>query len=204
MIDLIALIPCSAYEKALEGIFSRHMALNVRSFTYKIIINTERDPGCRIKCTSFLRSFTNNYARALVVFDLDGSGAGNKTRVQVENEVETDLRQNGWANRSAAIVVDPEIEAWVWSDSPLVDIALNWQGHQPDVRTWLKTETDFWEDETPKPWQPKEAMELALRKVQKPMSSMIFKELADNVGLNRCEDPAFYKLKRTLKNWFGE
>jgi len=203
MIDVIVLLPCIAYEKALEGIFSRHRALHVRSFTYNTFINPERDPGCRFKSASFLRPFINRSEHALVVFDLYGCGDGNNARVQIEDDIETSLRQNGWANRSAAIVVDPEIETWVWSDSHHVDNVLNWQGRQPDVRSWLKTETDFWENGATKPCQPKEAMKLALRKVQKPMSSMIFKELADNVSLNRCEDPAFYKLKQTLRSWFG-
>ena len=30
--------------------------------------------------------------------------------------VETDLSRNGWADRTKAIVIDPELEVWVWGD----------------------------------------------------------------------------------------
>ena len=53
-----------------------------------------------------------------------------------------------------------------------------------------------------KPSKPKEAVELALRHVGKPRSSALFKSLAESVGLRRCTDAAFLKLRATLSAWF--
>lgn len=204
MIDLIVLLPCQPYEQTVQGLFSRPEALNVRPFTYEIIINIERDPGCRCKSVSYLRPYINTYDNALVLFDLEGCGVEDITREQVEESIETDLARNGWADRSAVVVVDPEIEAWVWSDSPHVEATLNWGGRQPDIRTWLKSETEFWQNGTIKPQRPKEAMRQALQEVRTPMSSNMFKELAENISVNRCIDPAFRKLKDTIVNWFSQ
>jgi len=54
-----------------------------------------------------------------------------------------------------------------------------------------------------KPAHPKEAVESALRIVNKPRSSSIFHRLAQSVSLKHCQDPAFLKLKAKLFQWFG-
>ena len=140
-----------------------------------------------------------------LLFDFEGSGVENQSRDEVEESIEVDLSRNGWADRSAAIVVNPEIEAWVWSDSCEVDVVLNWQRRQPDVRSTIKNMTAFWEDGLPKPQQPKEALRWALRHANrpKPFSSSIFKDLATRVSLTNCVDPSFGKFRGTLRNWFG-
>lgn len=100
-----------------------------------------------------------------------------------------------------AIVIDPELEAWLWSDSPEVDNALGWKGKSPSLRTWLK-EKEFFKGDSLKPSPPKNAAEEALKKVFKPRSASIYYQAAKSVSLKRCEDPAFLKLKEKLTQWF--
>jgi hypothetical protein len=45
-------------------------------------------------------------------------------------------------------------------------------------------------------------MEKALRVARKPRSSLLYRELAENVNMERCLDPAFLKLRTTLRKWF--
>jgi len=205
MKDLVVLVPDQDYEKAIEGLFSRYRALGIKALEFNVYRHTNRDAGCRTKCASFLRSFNEKYEYALVLFDLEGSGADNCSREDIEFVIETELSQNGWGERSAAIVVDPEIEAWVWSDSPEVDAVLNWHRCEPDIRSAIRVNTEYWADDTIKPQRPKEALRWALRNatIPKPFSSSIFNDLGRRVGINRCVDPAFGKLKLTLRNWFG-
>ena len=54
-----------------------------------------------------------------------------------------------------------------------------------------------------KPSRPKEATEEALKEARIPRSSSIYQQLGEKVSLVRCVDPAFNKLKTTLKNWFS-
>jgi hypothetical protein len=97
--------------------------------------------------------------------------------------------------------LDPELEVWVWSDSPEVDQVLGWHLANPDLRTWLRGK-QYLEPTDIKPERPKEALEAALRQVRRARSSAIFRSLAEKVSVERCSDAAFGKLKATLTNWF--
>lgn len=137
------------------------------------------------------------------MFDRDGCGRHGQTRQQLEAEVEKNLRSAAWGDRAACIVIDPELENWVWSDSPHVDSVLGWEGREPALRGWLQAQ-GYWNAGSPKPDRPKEAVEEALRNVRKPRSSALYQELAESVSLERCSDPAFLRLKTLLAKWFPQ
>jgi hypothetical protein len=63
-------------------------------------------------------------------------------------------------------------------------------------------ENDFLAEGATKPERPKEAMKAAMRQVRKSSSSSVFRELAEKVSVHRCTDPAFQKLRDTLREWF--
>lgn len=107
-----------------------------------------------------------------------------------------------WTDRVAAIVVDPEIEAWVWSGSPHVATALGWSASRPILRQWLNDQ-GLWTDTTSKPPDPKAAMEAALREIRRPRSSSIFREMASRVSVEGCVDPSFGRFRTVLTRWFG-
>jgi hypothetical protein len=200
--DLIVLTSCKNSEHAIKGILSRQESLGIRNLTYDIHINVKRDPGCLLISHHILRLYLNSYSYALVLFDHEGCGKEKKvSRETLELRVETLLSKNGWDTRAAAIVIDPELDIWVWSDSPHVDKILGWRGRQPDLRTWL-AQQGFLPILNAKPKRPKEAMEAVLKLTHKARSSSIYKNLAEVVGLQHCNDPAFIKLKTTLRNWF--
>ena len=137
------------------------------------------------------------------MLDREGCGQEHLSRKVLEEQVEGRLAANGWNGRAAAIILDPELEIWAWSDSPHVDMVLGWGTREPDLRTWLVT-SGYTDHHGAKPSRPKEAVREALRLVHKPPSSSLFSELAMTVGFDRCSDPAFTKFKATLRNWFGE
>jgi hypothetical protein len=120
----------------------------------------------------------------------------------VESEVEHRLSRSGWGDRAAAIAIDPELEIWVWSDSPEVDNVLGWQQREIRLRDWLRNE-GFLTGENVKPNEPKRAVDEALRIAGKSRSSSIYRKLAQRVSVSRCEDAAFLKFKATLRKWFG-
>lgn len=63
--------------------------------------------------------------------------------------------------RTEVVVIDPELEIWVWSASPHVEDVLGWKGSTPPLRSWLCNQ-GLWGDDRPKPQDPKRAMEGAL------------------------------------------
>ena len=200
--DLAVLVPDKNLEAAVAGILSRPEALQIKSVAFKIFVHMERDPGCYHRGHDFLRALVRQAAHALLIFDRAGCGQENKDRTALEKEVSDRLRTAGWADRSECIVIDPELEVWVWSDSPHVPRSLGWDGNLENLRTWLANER-LWSEGSAKPSDPKTAVERTLRKTRKPRSSSLYLELAKQVSLQRCSDDAFLKLRKTLRGWFG-
>jgi hypothetical protein len=200
--DLIVLAADGQTEFAIHGLLGRGQSIGFQNFSFDIHVHPERDPGCLVRGHDFLRPFCRQYRHAIMIFDREGSGKDECSRAELEAEVEQRLRLSGWQDRAAAVVIDPELEIWVWSDSPVVDDVLGWSGRTPRLGQWLQIEGYFQRDQR-KPNRPKEAMERAMRIVRRSRSSAIFRELAERVSVNRCLDPAFLKLKTVLQTWFG-
>ena len=147
--------------------------------------------------------YLRQYCRAIVVLDKDGCGRENAPREDIQQEIERDLAVNGWNDRAKAIVIDPELEAWVWSGSSNVAKVLGWSKEYEDLKAWL-VDRDLWSANSAKPSDPKAAMKAALREANRASSAALFGQMAQRVTLRRCQCPAFAELKRTLQHWFGE
>ncbi|BBO89387.1 methylation-associated defense system protein MAD4 [Desulfosarcina ovata] len=199
--DLAVLTADKNMKFALEGLLSRPQALAVRPISAVFYIHPESDPGCLLHADAFLRPFARRFAHAIVMFDREGCGQEEKPRDELEKQVTTILSQSGWAERAAVIVIDPELENWVFSDSPEVDAALGWKENNPPLRKWLENKNYLLADQI-KPARPKEAMEEALRYIRMPRSSSIYGRIARKVSVGRCTDDAFQKLKAKLHEWF--
>jgi len=200
--DLIVLVADKNMESAVSGVLRRHHSLGIRPVTADIRRHPEKDCGCRMGGIEFLSPFVNQYDHAVLMFDFEGCGIETKDVQELENEIEAALRER-WGDRGSVIIIAPELDIWVWSDSPHVDRVLGWTGKAPDLRSWL-TEQVFLLPEQEKPIRPKEALEKALYVARKPRSSSIYQALAEKVSFARCGDRAFLKLKETLKKWFQE
>ncbi|MCH8217845.1 MAG: hypothetical protein IH892_13870 [Planctomycetes bacterium] len=201
--DLVVLVADKNMEASVRGLLSRREALGLRQIRYEIYVHVRRDPGCFLGGHDFLRPMAGRTAHALVLFDRIGSGREKNTRESLEDLVTGRLASSGWDDRAAAIVIDPELEVWVWSDSPHVGRVLGWREAYPDVQTWLR-ERGMWAEGERKPEDPKAAVERVLRHVRKPRSSAMYGKLADLVSFQRCTDPSFLRLRQILAGWFAE
>lgn len=199
--DLVLLVADKNMEASLKGLLGRCQALGCRSVTFDLYVHPERDPGCLLRCHDFLRPFASAYQRALVLLDQAGCGRDEVERSTLESDIEKRLGGTGWEDRAAAVVISPELECWVWSDSPHVDRALGWKGDNVTLRDWLR-EKGLLPPGAVKPIEPKRTVELVLKTVRTPRSSSIYGGLAQSVSTERCVDPAFAKLKRCLREWF--
>jgi len=200
--DLAVLIADKNMEGALRGLLSRPQSLGLRDISCDLYVHPERDPGCLRRGHDFLRPFSQRYAHGLVVFDREGSGQETIDRSLLEQQVELRLASAGWNDRAAAVVIDPELEVWVWNDSPHVESALGWEAGGLALRDWLKQKGWLLEGAN-KPIQPKKAVEEALRISRRPRSSSIYHQLAQRVSFDRCIDPSFLRLRQILVRWFS-
>ncbi|MCX7001967.1 MAG: hypothetical protein NTV22_01690 [bacterium] len=193
-------------ENALRGILRRWKSLAIRHIEegrdFDMHRHPQRDAGCRSAAEAFLEGFVRTHRHALVVFDHHGCGWEDREPQEVEDDLQHRLARAGWDDRCAAIVIAPELEAWVWSDSPNVESELGWSGRQPTLREWLASES-LLAANAAKPADPKAVMERAMRHARKPISPHVFVRIAETAGLNRCEDRAFLKLKTVVRRWYA-
>lgn len=197
--ELVVLVADKNMRFAVEG-FLENRRLPAREISAHVLIHPKRDPGTFRQCHEFLRSRQRIAAHALVVFDRHGCGS-EKSRVDLEGEVEVRMAQNGWEGRSAAVVIDPELEAWVWAGYSQIEQALGWSCGHEGLEDWL-IRTGYLHEAGSKPQRPKEALESVLYLLKKRRTAALYSELAKAMDFKRCTDPAFAKLRTVLAAWF--
>jgi hypothetical protein len=203
-LDLAVLVADADTESVVHTLLeNRWAALNIRKIKFQIIRDIGRDPGVYKQADSILKPSLRSAQHALVMLDRAGSGQEHKLSAQqMENDLEARLSQSGWPSGCcAAIVIDPELELWVWSRSPHVPAVLGLsEDSLQQVLTRFKLSANG------KPLDPKSALEVALRQSRRPRSSAIFKELASQVSLDpkNANERAFNKLRLTLQRWFPQ
>ena len=203
-VDLVVLVADKDLEEAVKALLARTDDLKLRPFLFEVRRHPNRDGGCRTGAANFLRPFLQRYERSLVLFDRDGCGS-TLAREVIQGNVESDLSRNGWADRTKAIVIDPELEVWVWGDLVQTSGILGWGQDVADLRRHLSSR-GLWEPRDRKPSDPKGAMRTAMECAapgrRRKRSARIFHEIADSATVDHCQDPAFNELKRTLQAWF--
>jgi hypothetical protein len=199
--DLVALVADSHQERVLRVLLcERRAALGLRPVSFDPpYVHPTHDPGVYREAHRFLMPFRDSHQHALVILDTEFPGSP-RSRATIETTIQQALDRAGWQGRSQVIAIEPELEAWVWSDSPHVEHILGLT-HE-EIRRFAD-ERGWWPQGAGKPYRPKELLGIILRKANKSPSAAVFGQLAARVGLQRCSDPAFAKLRETLRAWFA-
>jgi hypothetical protein len=198
MEDLIALVADQDMKAALKGILERRESLSIRPITYEIKIHSGHDSGVYKSGPAILGMYTGQFNYAIAMLDWDGCGHEDKSASEIAENIQSRLNSNGWKGKSKVIVIDPELEIWVWSDSPYVAKCLGWDNGA--LKTFLSTQAT--RPGTRKPADPKKVFGEVIKKGHTANSSSTFSKLADSIGFKKCTDPAFTELKDILKCWF--
>ena len=199
--DLVVLAADLDAEQVMTALLSkRTKSLRIRPLKHDIIRHPEHDPGCLLQSGGILSVYARTHDHAVVVFDRDGSGKEVKPRENLEAQVEAGLAAI-WGDRAVAIVIDPELEAWVWNTSAELPGLLGWSGDE-SLPEWLVGKGFLKSPDQVKPAMPKDAMRAVLSEVHRKPSSAIFRQIAEKVSFSKCTDPAFLKLLTTLRKWF--
>lgn len=188
-------------QTAMVTLLSRPGDLGIRSISFVVERHMYHDAGCRTRCSDWLRRFINAYDYAIVVFDRDGCGSGG-TREEIQAEVESTLNINGWRDRCRAIVIEPELESWVWNSTQATARLLGW-GRYSELRKWLENH-DLWPKNSPKPPDPKQALDRVRKDKRLRRSATLFEDIAKEARMGQCQDTAFVEFKSTLQAWFPQ
>ena len=201
--DLLVLAADSQMREAIEVLLNhRQISLGIGTFTAEVIRHPNSDPGCRTASQIILNPLRRDYHKALVVFDFKGCGENHLTAKVLEEILEQQYVGAGWGEDTVAfVVIDPELEAWVFGAS-LQQLQTLVQWSQPQsMRDWLQSR-EFLIPGAVKPQKPKDAFEEVLHQQKIPRSAKLYSDLARNVGLANCQDRAFQKFCNTLQRWF--
>lgn len=201
MKDLIIPASDKDLEFALRGLLARPQALGIRPIDADIFVDPLHDPACALRGVPLISGFANQYRYGLLMFDHEGSGRETTSPQELADRLNAEFARSAWGARARAIVLVPELEAWIWSDSPHVDDAAGWKNRNPGLRPWLIDRGWLCTGKT-KPVRPKEAFEAALREARTPRSASLYERIARTVSLRRCRDSSFRELRTTLTNWF--
>lgn len=208
MRDCLFLVADKNMEGMLKGFFSRdsfHRAMGCGQFDFDLrqdllVAHGQNDPGLYTRANEFLQPYASTHRHAVVIVDAEWSGSPGKDAIM--QRVNQHLRSAGWLDDcGCAVVIDPELENWVWQDSPHVCLALGSDMTFAALRAELEAK-GFWQPNEVKPDRPKEAVEWALRQSRKGRSSAIYQQLATRVTAKGCTDQAFHTLQNALLRWF--
>ena len=197
--DLIILVADIQQQQTVATLLTeRYPSLGIRDINFDIYTHSNRDPGVFHGAGSFLADLAGLYQHALVVIDAEWSGSPASVE-EIEAKIQNDLNRNGWAGRSAVIAIDPELEIWVWSQSPHVPRLF---GTDWEIIKDLGHQTGYWQEGETKPSRPKDLLDKVLHRTRKPRSSALYRRLACKVSLRTCQDSSFCRFCEILQGWF--
>jgi len=205
--DCIFLLADLGMEAAFKGFFSRqnfHYALGTAQFRFDpkqdiICDRAGNDPGVYTRAHELLRPYQSSHQNAAIV--LDNAWEGSPGVDKIRSDISARMERVGWErNRFVVIVIDPELEAWMWQDNPHIAEAFGFE-KSPSLRKWLYKQ-GLWAINSPKPSDPKLAFEKTLKASKAKIPSVVFKKICSEVSLKYCVDDAFGLFKSTLQNWF--
>src|SRR5207248_1007493 len=129
-------------EQTFKGFLEResfHLSLGTRPFTYDNIVDRQNnDPGVYKRGHELLHRFYGECHHAIAVLDNEWEGSPGPEIIQ--RHMKENLARKGWRKEDVEIIVIvPELEIWLWQDSPHVAAAFRFDHPlQPSLKKWLE------------------------------------------------------------------
>jgi hypothetical protein len=202
MKDLLVLAADLDAELLLKSLLPKIPTIeDCQAMTFDIIRHPQRDPGVVGKTVDLVRPYIDDYRFLLVVLDHEGSGREGQSRNTLESYIENLLGLIGWQARNSCVVIEPELESWLWVNETHLHDILDWSDRS-GVYSWITEKNFQFHANSMKPVRPKEAFEAVLRKQGIPRSSSLYAMLGQKASYKQCVDPSFEKFITTIKRWF--
>ena len=158
------------------------------------------DGGVHRRAHELLRPYLNTHQHTMVV--IDQQFGGDRPAGEVRSEILDNLYRNGWAeDRCEVIVIDPELEVWLWQDNPNIAQAINYTGSS--LRQRLQDQGE-WPADAAKPLDPKASIQALIKPQRALKTKVVYSRIARSVSVSGCTDPAFLLFAGTLRRWFPQ
>lgn len=209
MRDLVVFVADSTMEHAFRSFLTRHdfhapYNLNIQPIDFDpaedLIRIPGNDSGAFGKGHEWMRARLGKYRHAAVVFDRE---FGTTWDAQTLRDDLTDrILQTGWhANHFCVVVIEPELESWIWQRNQRVAAPLGFATVGEMVAA-VNSAGPVWPDGDAKPARPKEALQAVLRWKGIGFSAAVHRSITSSVSLIGCQDPAFTQFRAALQQWF--
>ena len=189
-----------------------------------IRVHPEHDPGMYTDPHTVLQAERKSFQYALLILDeaWEGSPPAAKILSDIEGLVQT--RAYWDRPRFEVILIQPELEAWIWQRNPNVAEAFEFSGGDAELWRFLAAQalrldkdkkkhrfipanplaqlSPAWSANKPKPENPKGLAEALSHHCQSGPASGIFNEISSTISVKGCKDLAFLRLRDTLRRWF--
>ena len=209
MNDILFFVADKNMAEAVGGLLERRQIFRIvgcRPFKFDArrdikVAAGQNDPGLYVRANELLRPLAADYQHAVVIVDEEWDGSPGAQ--SIERSLRGHLDDAGWsAANSLGLVVRPEADVWLWSDSPHSAKALGWESWDA-LRPALEQQGLLAAGRR-KPEHPKEAAEWALRNCGRkaPRSAALYRQVSSQVSIERCEDEALARLLSALRVWF--
>ena len=115
MKDLLVYVADADALAFMKAILERPPALGIRPISFDIERHPMRDAGMVQSGAELVRMKKGRYHKALLMWDHHGSGRDHRqTPDVVSHEIQSKLDSFTWRENSAATVLVPELEQWLW------------------------------------------------------------------------------------------
>jgi|GEM_PF-1189426 hypothetical protein len=198
--DLVALVPDVHIDAIIRTLVSRlwpHISF--------ISVKAKGDPDVFYRAEEWLRPFIHRAQYALVILDFQWARpSGLAASHHVREKLKDRLSRSGWQDRCEVVVIDPEVESWLWADVRTLARAIL-QEHENEILRLLPRGSS-------KPRNPKEELDRVIeqvnrdRRVRAKRDARLYEQFAREIPkerLDQCADPAFSALRWALSSWFG-
>lgn len=181
-----------------------HQSLKCSAFEFRsdqdlLVAVGKNDPGLYAQAGQYARGARVTHEHLVVALDADWHGSPGP--VAIRSGIEAACERETWPLADVCVVVlDPEIEEWIWQDNPNVEKAVGHRGPE-NLRAKLAA-SDHWPTTSPKPPRPKEVLELVTRQNREPRSSALYRKIAATVSVTKCVSPSFHHLLEALRRWY--
>ena len=138
--DLIIRVADADMERFLHAILNKPKALGIRPIQFDIERNTDArgDSGMRANGVELTRMDKDDYHKEVLMWDYQGCGHEHKKSAQiVATETQDHLDRISWQDNSAVIIIEPELERWLWYCEQA--IAAHLQKTVTELQQWSET-----------------------------------------------------------------
>jgi len=201
----VFLVADGTMEQVVRGLLGRpdfSETFGIGAFDFELLVEREgNDPGVFRRGAEFLKPYSFTHQNALLMLDAAWEGAP-KPRA-IREKLRRRMEAVWPAERFEVVVLDPELEVWIWQDDPSVErvVGFNREHGVQSLRSRLEA-NGWWPARQTKPPDPKGALQWALRQTKIHFSSALHREVARHAPFHRCKDPAFKLLAQTLRRWY--